>query len=67
MMKKVTSVTIFDDAVGTRISLTYSEISDDGKITADNKRLDRVITDSDALSAAASLKSYAQAYTDKAE
>ena len=67
MMKKVTSVTIFDDAVGTRISLTYSEISDDGKITADNKRLDRVITDSDALSAAASLKSNAQAYTDKAE
>ena len=31
-MKKVTAITIFDTAVGTRASIVYSEINDDGVI-----------------------------------
>ena len=45
-MKIVTSVTAFNDAVGMRLSATYSEIDDDtGRVISDNKRFDRVITD----------------------
>lgn len=47
-MKTATSVTIWNDAVGKRISVTYSEIDEaTGQVTADNKRVDRVITDKD--------------------
>jgi len=59
-MKKVTSTTLFDDAVGKRISITYSEINDEtGEITADNKRVDRVVTDADAIAHANALAEYA--------
>lgn len=45
-MKVITSVTVFQDAVGLRLSATYSEIEDDtGRIISDNQRFDRVITD----------------------
>ena len=46
MSKSVTSVTIFQDAVGTRLSATYSEVDDNaGIIIADNKRINRIVTD----------------------
>lgn len=46
-MKIITSVTVFNDAVGMRMSATYSEIDEQtGKIISDNQRFDRVITDS---------------------
>lgn len=35
-MKKVTAITIFDTAVGTRASIVYSEINNDGVIVKDN-------------------------------
>ena len=48
-MKIITSVTVFNDAVGTRMSATYSEIDDaTGRIISDNNRFDRVITDNSA-------------------
>lgn len=59
-MKIITSVTVFNDAVGTRMSATYSEVDDaTGRIVSDNERFDRVITDKDAKSAANSLIEYA--------
>jgi hypothetical protein len=59
-MKIITSVTAFNDAVGMRMSATYSEIDDQtGRIISDNKRFDRVITD-------ASVKKNAQALLDYA-
>lgn len=61
-MKIVTSVTVFNDAVGVRMSATYSEIDDvTGRIISDNQRFDRVITDSDAMAAAQVLHNYATA------
>ena len=45
-MKIITSVTIFNDAVGMRLSATYSEVDEEtGRIVSDNNRFDRVITD----------------------
>lgn len=67
-MKIVTSVTVFNDAVGMRMSITYSEIDETtGKIIADNKRIDRVITDSSAKSKATGLMNYAQTFVDALE
>ena len=59
-MKIITSVTVFNDAVGIRMSATYSEIDDTtGRIISDNNRFDRVITDKEAQSQASGLLQYA--------
>ena len=60
MSKIATSVTTFNDAVGVRMSVTYSEIDDEtGRIISDNKRYDRVITDATAKANAQALLEYA--------
>jgi len=62
-MKIVTSVTVFRDAVGMRMSITYSEIDDTtGKIIKDNTRIDRVVTDQSISGKAAELITYAQEF-----
>lgn len=44
-MKTATSVTVWNDAVGKRMSITYSEVDETtGKIISDNNREDKVIT-----------------------
>lgn len=44
-MKTVTSITTWNDSVGKRISITYSDIDPDtGKIISDNNRIDRIVT-----------------------
>jgi len=67
-MKTVTSATIFQDAVGLRISITYSEIDDEtGKIIADNKRIDRVVTNATARGNCTKVLNYAQEFVDALE
>ena len=59
-MKIVTSVTVFSDAVGMRLSATYSEVDEDtGRVVSDNNRFDRVITDAEAMAQAQNLLEYA--------
>ena len=59
-MKIITSVTAFNDAVGMRMSATYSEIDEaTGRVVSDNNRFDRVITDANARAAAQELVTYA--------
>ena len=67
-MKTVTSMTVFNDAIGMRMSITYSEIDENsGKVTSDNKRIDRVITASETKSIANELMDYAQGFVDAVE
>ena len=66
-MKTITSVTAFQDAIGMRLSMTYSEIDEKGQVISDNGREDRVITDSAAKKAAKSLMDYAQEIIDTEE
>ncbi len=67
-MKVVTSVTVFADAVGMRMSITYSEIDEKtGTVISDNKRIDRVVTDKDAKTHANALEDYAQTFVDAEE
>ena len=58
-MKIVTSVTVFHDAVGLRMSVTYSEVDETGQVIADNIRYDRIITDTSMVNNAESLIKYA--------
>ena len=67
-MKTVTSVTIWNDAVGKRMSVTYSVIDEaTGRIVSDNKRLDRVITDQAAIDQCNGLMAIAQQFVDRQE
>lgn len=67
-MKKVTSIGLFNDAVGKRISITFSEVNDQtGQIITDNKRIDRVVTDATAIGHANALAEYAQGFVDEAD
>lgn len=67
-MKLVTSVTVWNDAVGKRISVTYSEIDEPtGKVTADNKRVDRVVTDKTQKGKLDEALDIAQEFVDKLE
>lgn len=60
-MKKATSVTAWNDAVGKRLSITYSEIDEEtGKIIKDNDRKDVVVMDKDAEKLIDDLLEYAQ-------
>lgn len=59
-MKIITSVTVFNDAVGMRLSATYSEIDDEtGRVISDNNRFDRVVTDSTIKADANAIMDYA--------
>lgn len=61
----VTSTTVWNDAVGMRASITYSEVDPEtGKIIADNKRIDRVITDRETKALMQSVLDKAQEYVD---
>lgn len=65
MIKVVTSVTVFNDAVGKRMSVTYSEIDEQtGQIISDNKRIDRVVTNQEAKEIIDDLNEYAQEFID---
>lgn len=59
-MKAVTSVTVWNDAVGKRMSISYSEIGENGDIISDNNRVDRVVTDNTTKGTIDNLMSYAQ-------
>lgn len=60
-MKIVTSATVFRDALGMRLSYTYSEVNDEtGKIISDNNRANRMITDESATDCANAVLAYAQ-------
>lgn len=61
MRTTVTSATVFEDAVGLRLSAAYSEIDEkSGRIISDNRRFSRVITDESAEIAARALLAYAK-------
>jgi len=67
-MKVVTATTVWNDAVGKRMSIVYSEIDDaTGRIITDNKRIDRVVTGSAQKTAVEAVEEIAQAFVDAFE
>lgn len=63
-MNKVTSMTILTTAEGKRISLTYSQIDQNGNIIKENERINRVVMNNDALAYIAELEDFAQNIVD---
>lgn len=60
-MKIATSATVFRDALGMRLSYTYSEVDDEtGRIISDNNRGNRMITDLEVTGFADEVLNYAQ-------
>lgn len=60
-MKIVTSATVWNDAIGKRISVTYSEVDETtGRIVSDNNRVDRVVTAAEAKSLIDGILEYAE-------
>lgn len=56
-----TSITAWNDSVGKRMSITYSEVDEStGKIISDNKRSDVVVMDKDIKAHIDALLDYAQ-------
>lgn len=67
-MKKVTSVTVWNDSAGYRISVTYSVVDEKTrKVTADNIRENYVLSDESEVSTAAALTALAQSIVNGAE
>ena len=59
-MKIITSATVFNDAVGMRLSATWSEVDEPtGRVVSDNQRFDRVLTDAAARAAAEAILAHA--------
>ena len=68
MTRQVSSVTFFRDAIGMRMSATYSEIDETtGTIIGDNKRSDRVIVQKSDLDSANEALDIAQRFIDTIE
>ena len=64
-MRIATGVTTWNDAVGKRMSIIYSEVDDTtGKIISDNNRIDRVVTDQSVRAKIDAVMEAAQSYVD---
>lgn len=62
-MKIVTSATVFNDSVGVRMSMTYSEVDEaTGKIVSDNIRENRVLTSASEKEQASKILEIAQSF-----
>lgn len=59
-MKKVTSMTVLTTAEGKRLSLTFSEIDDNGNIVKENERVNKVVVNRNALDCITELEDFAQ-------
>lgn len=66
-MNKVTSMTMFETSAGPRLSITYSEISEDGRILKSNIRVDRILVNSELITHTEALKDYAQSVVNDME
>lgn len=65
MIRKATSVTIWNDAAGRRMSISYTDIDETtGKIISDNNRIDRVVTDAQMKAVMDDVEEYAQNFID---
>ena len=64
-MKKITSVTVWNDSTGTRLSVTYSEIDESShRIISDNIRENYVLTEETEIGTASAVTALAQSFLD---
>ena len=59
-IKKITSFTSHKTAEGTRLSATYSEITEDGQLVKSNERFDVIVVDEEMQSHVDALSNFLQ-------
>lgn len=64
-MKNIKGFAIATDGNMKRIAITYDELDDTGKVINGNVKVNRLITDTDSLSAVTVIEAYAQKIIDK--
>lgn len=64
MLRTVTSITTHVTAEGTRLSITYSEISDTGEIVKSNERVNRIVVDEELQGLIDGVNAHAQIMID---
>ena len=64
-MNIITSATLFTDAIGTRMSCTYSEVDEEtGRVVGDNKRFDKVVIGAEDIAKVQAVLDLAQSYAE---
>lgn len=58
-MKNIQNISLHNDGQMQRISITWDEIDDEGKTTATNKRITRVVVDEEVKSAIETIMNHA--------
>ena len=58
-MKNIQNISLHNDGQMQRISITWDEIDDEGKTTATNKRITRVVVDEEVKSAIDTIMNHA--------
>lgn len=66
-MNNVKSIAVARDGNMIRMAVTYDVIDGEGMVVEPNKKLNRIVTDDDALSAIEVLNGYAQELVDEVE
>jgi hypothetical protein len=64
-MKNIKGFAVASDGNMKRIAITYDELDDSGKVINSNVKVNRLITDSDAISAITTIESYVQTVIDE--
>ena len=66
-MKNLKGIAVVTDGNTKRIAITYDVINDKGEATSVNKRINRIVTDSEVLNNILVVESYAQTIIDSQE
>ena len=66
-MKNLKGIAVVTDGNTKRIAITYDVINDKGEATSMNKRINRIVTDSEVLNSILVVESYAQTIIDSQE
>lgn len=64
-MKNIKGFAVASDGNMKRIAITYDELDDSGKVINSNVKVNRLITDSDTISAITTIESYVQKVIDE--
>lgn len=64
-MRKVTSYTVYETSVGTKVAITYSEIDEEGNITKENERIGKIVLDEEIKKSMENVKNFSQNIVDE--
>ena len=66
-MKNIKGIAFANDGNMRRLAITYDEVNSDGKVTGQNIKVNRVVTDEECFKALTTVETYAQSSLSKEE